>query len=79
MSWGERSCKRPCRCKDTCAPHTCNVECDGYVWDGVTEPDSTSQPKVEHVNIDKILGDTYDQNKRPKSLTSKLLYGDENL
>ena len=41
MSWGERSCKRPCRAlKEDCTMEKCNVNCYGYEWDGVTEPDS---------------------------------------
>ena len=42
MSWGERSCKRPCRCPDKCQYHTCNVDCPEYEWDGVTKPDSVT-------------------------------------
>lgn len=66
MSWGERSCKRPCRCKDTCAPHTCNVDCDGYVWDGVTEPDSCSKPKT--VDVGRVIDDLYGKVKPVTSL-----------
>jgi len=40
MSWGERSCKRPCRTPDTCSMGTCNVSCPEYQWDGFTKPDS---------------------------------------
>ncbi|MDD5511305.1 MAG: hypothetical protein PHI12_10905 [Dehalococcoidales bacterium] len=40
MSWGERSCKDPCRALDHCDIGTCNVDCPGYEWDGKTPPDS---------------------------------------
>lgn len=40
MSWGERSCKLPCRCLHTCFIETCNVDCPSYQWDGSTKPDS---------------------------------------
>jgi len=43
MSWGERSCKRPCRCPQKCKMETCNVDCSSYEWDGVTKPDSASK------------------------------------
>jgi hypothetical protein len=43
MSWGERSCKKPCRCPERCEPITCNVNCPEYVWDGATRPDSISK------------------------------------
>lgn len=45
MSWGERSCKKPCRNKK-CSPEICNVDCEHYEWDGKTEPDSIG--KVIH-------------------------------
>jgi hypothetical protein len=44
MSWGERSCVKPCRCPDACEMSTCNVDCSGYRWDGVTPPDSKHRP-----------------------------------
>lgn len=42
MGWGERSCKRPCRCPESCSISTCNVNCAEYIWDGITPPDSAS-------------------------------------
>jgi hypothetical protein len=42
MSWGERSCQKPCREPESCSYETCNVDCRGYHWDGVTKPDSRS-------------------------------------
>lgn len=50
MSWGERSCKPPCRMvKKYYQPNTtkevvdlCTVDCPGYEWDGKTKPDSVS-------------------------------------
>ena len=41
MSWGERSCVKPCRANENKNWTMCNVDCHGYVWDGVTAPDST--------------------------------------
>lgn len=49
MSWGERSCLKPCRVPDKCTMANCNVDCVGYIWDGETKPDSTS--KVDLVGI----------------------------
>jgi len=40
MSWGERSCKKPCREPEQCYPGTCNANCSGYIWDGKTAVDS---------------------------------------
>lgn len=40
MSWGERSCIKPCRATKECSMGTCNVNCHEYKWDGETEPDS---------------------------------------
>ncbi len=41
MSWGERSCKAPCRMAiEQCNSATCNVDCPEYMWDGETRPDS---------------------------------------
>jgi hypothetical protein len=40
MSWGERSCKLPCRCPDKCDIGTCTVNCPEYIWDEKTKPDS---------------------------------------
>jgi hypothetical protein len=42
MSWGERSCLKPCRCPDKCTMITCNVDCPLYVWDKETKPDSVN-------------------------------------
>ncbi len=39
MSWGERSCEKPCR-SSACSFETCDVNCHGYKWDGKTKPDS---------------------------------------
>jgi len=48
MSWGERSCKGPCRMAiGECNPGTCNVDCPGYIYDGMTLPDSKPQKKAE--------------------------------
>ena len=45
MSWGERSCKPPCRV-DNCSESICNVNCPGYIFDGKTAPDTVvEQPK----------------------------------
>ncbi len=41
MSWGERSCLKPCRFEANCTMENCNVDCPAYKWDGVTKPDST--------------------------------------
>lgn len=45
MSWGERSCKKPCRCPQKCTILTCNVSCKEYLWDGQTMPDSNPAQK----------------------------------
>lgn len=42
MSYGERSCKlrqqdRPCPYHPSI--ETCNTDCPGYIWDGVSIPD----------------------------------------
>ena len=42
MSWGERSCVKPCRSLN-CSYETCNVDCPHYIWDRVTKPDSISK------------------------------------
>ena len=39
MSWGERSCIKPCRVPESCTIHTCNTGCSGYRWNGKTKPD----------------------------------------
>lgn len=46
MSWGERSCKEPCRCPEKCTMSHCNVDCEEYVWDGVTKPDSIPRKEM---------------------------------
>jgi hypothetical protein len=33
MSWGERSCLKPCRTPDTCSIETCNIDCFEYIRD----------------------------------------------
>ena len=44
MSWGERSCVKPCQApKDYCTAHSCNVDCPYYKWDGETMPDTVSK------------------------------------
>jgi len=48
MSWGERSCLKPCRCPDYCKMETCNVDCPEYIWDGETRADSKSLEKIEN-------------------------------
>lgn len=49
MSWGERSCNKLCRCPNKCSWETCNVDCPGYEWDGVTPKDTIpfEQKKLE--------------------------------
>lgn len=42
MSWGERSCKKPCRRPYMCYIDSCNIDCHDYIWDGINEPDSKS-------------------------------------
>jgi hypothetical protein len=54
MSWGERSCLKPCRCPDRAKYETCNVDCPSYVWDGVTKTDSISEKALER----KLRGST---------------------
>ena len=49
MSWGERSCLKPCRCPETVSMPTCNVDCPGYKWDGVEKPDSVPHPNENMV------------------------------
>jgi len=50
MSWGERSCKKPCRCEEDCDMMTCNVDCPQYVWDGKTKPDSAKKRAKDETN-----------------------------
>lgn len=45
MSWGERSCLKPCRIPEICNIGNCNVSCPEYIWDKITPPDS----KLEEV------------------------------
>jgi hypothetical protein len=40
MSWGERSCEKPCARPDGPTMECCNVNCAYYKWDGTTKPDS---------------------------------------
>jgi len=40
MSWGERSCIKPCRKPENCTPEKCNVDCISYQYDGKTPPDT---------------------------------------
>lgn len=40
MSWGERSCLKPCRRPNECSMETCNVDCPGYHRNPNIEPDS---------------------------------------
>lgn len=51
MSWGERSCLKPCRIPEICNIGNCNVNCPEYIWDKVTPPDS----KLEEVNLEKKI------------------------
>ena len=51
MSWGERSCLKPCRRPEGPTMNTCNVDCIFYEYDGVTAPDS--EPKVVRSEINK--------------------------
>jgi hypothetical protein len=55
MSWGERSCLKPCRCPQNCSIEKCNVNCICYVWDGSTEPDSKKEVKLSETRSGKIL------------------------
>jgi len=55
MSWGERSCLKPCRCPSDCKIGQCNVNCTCYVWDGFTEPDSKKEIKLSETKSGKIL------------------------
>ncbi len=55
MSWGERSCKKPCRVPDSCTELTCNVRCPGYEHDGVTTPD-TSPENVARIGYMQVEG-----------------------
>ncbi len=50
MSWGERSCGQGHPCGYNPTIETCNVNCPGYRWDGVTKPDSNKKLtiKIEH-------------------------------
>lgn len=57
MSWGERSCIKPCRCPERCVIATCNVDCLDYRWDGKTKPDSISIKDV------KIMSQCPDEDK----------------
>jgi len=52
MSWGERSCKKPCRAEHNLSFGKCNVSCEGYEWDGVTKQDTIK--RKEAVTIDNI-------------------------
>ena len=47
MSWGERSCGqgRPCGYNPTL--DSCNVDCPGYRWDGITKLDSGLEKAFE--------------------------------
>ena len=49
MSWGERSCVRPCRRPEQCTIGTCNVDCPDYKWDGYMKPDS--EPRMQNNQI----------------------------
>jgi len=53
MSWGERSCKKPCRATENCTMNRCNVDCSGYLWDGETDPDS--KPKINKNKCNKPI------------------------
>lgn len=44
MSWGERSCTQFGSCKHKPTMSSCNVDCQFYVWDEKTTPDSTKHP-----------------------------------
>jgi hypothetical protein len=46
MSWGERSCKAPCRMPENQTIQKCNVDCIGYEWDYITQPDSVTMNKI---------------------------------
>lgn len=63
MSWGERSCKLPCRVPDKCSIETCNVDCPAYIWDGVTKPDSNPSPK-SNSEINKPVSNRVKRGKR---------------
>ena len=71
MSWGERSCKKPCRCPERCTIGTCNVDCPDYVYDGCTAPDSVSFMDIEIMDkcpeVDKNEVNKYLQFRRERS------------
>lgn len=65
MSYGERSCKQPCRkpvnLKQNDYGATCNVDCKWYLWDGVTPPDSVTSKEPP-----PISGKDYRQENRER-------------
>ena len=46
MSWGERSCTQFGSCKHGPTMSSCNVNCQFYVWNGKTKPDSEKMVKT---------------------------------
>jgi len=65
MSWGERSCKLPCRNKNS-SPSNCNVDCEFYEWDNKTNPDtiSTKNRMVKKVESENVA-DSIDRRTHP--------------
>ena len=56
MSWGEDSCKRPCRAPNGTID-ICNVDCKYYVWDGETEPNTTIGGSYEQGSLKRAIAD----------------------
>jgi hypothetical protein len=53
MSWGERSCKTSKKnggCGHNPKLQTCNVDCIGYEWDGITAADSVPQASLRFIS-----------------------------
>lgn len=66
MSWGERSCLKPCRVPNECSFETCNVNCRGYKWDGFTQPDSISHSEAKAIeDRTRKYNEQKDRSERP--------------
>ena len=66
MSWGERSCVKPCRAPKGYPKHgTCTVDCPDYQWDGIKEPDTVSRPKQSNVGQSTSTNIPITQGPRP--------------
>ena len=53
MSWGERSCLKPCRVPEDCKITTCNVDCPAYIWDKKTKPDSKPKSDLDMQELEQ--------------------------